>query len=100
MAQIGSPEVDDTVVRRQAAALAREQGAFAMGHDVRTALQAYQRAAEYEPDDTWTHFFIGDLQLRVGSVDAAMQSYRQATASVERRLQANADDGTGSATSR
>jgi predicted negative regulator of RcsB-dependent stress response len=92
VAQIGSPEVDDATWRRQAAELAREQGALAMGHDVRVALEAYRRAAEYEPADTWTHFFIGDLYLRLGSTDAAMQSYRQAAASVERRLQANAND--------
>ena len=92
VAQIGSPEVDDTVVRRQAAALAREQGAFAMGHDVRTALQAYQRAAEYEPDDTWTHFFIGDLHMRLGNSKAAMQSYGQGAAAAERRLQVNPND--------
>ena len=92
VAQIGTPDTDDAQQRRQAAELAREQGALVVGHDVRTALQAYQRAAEYEPDDTWTHFFIGDLQMRLGSLVAAMQSYRQGAAAAERRLQANADD--------
>lgn len=79
-AQIGSPGADDARQRRQAAALAREQGALAMGHDVRAALGAFKRAAEYEPDDTWTHFFIGDLHVRLGDLNAAIQSFRKGLA--------------------
>ncbi len=73
--QIGVPGADDAQQRAQAAALAREQGALAMGRDVRAALAAFERAAEYEPDDTWTHFFIGDLQVQLGDLDAATQSF-------------------------
>jgi hypothetical protein len=29
-----------------------------MGHEVRAAFAVLQRAAEYEPVDRWTHFFI------------------------------------------
>ncbi len=91
-AQIASPGIDEAQQRQQAAALAREQGALAMGHDVRTALEAYQRAAEYERDDYWTHFLSGDLQLRLGSSEAAMQSYRSGAAASERRVRANPND--------
>ena len=83
VALIESAGVDDAQQRREAAALAREQGALAMGHDVRAALLAFQRAAEYEPDDVWTHFFIGDLQVSLGDLSAAMQSFRKGRAIAE-----------------
>jgi Domain of unknown function (DUF4062) len=89
-AQIGTPGADDIQQRRQAAALAREQGALAMGHDVRAALAAFQRAAEYEPDDTWTRFFIGNLLL--GDLNAAMQSFQNGVAVAESCLQAITGD--------
>lgn len=81
--KIGSPGADDVRQRHQAAVLAREQGAFAMRHNVRAALAAFQRAAAYEPADTWTHFFIGDLHLRLGDLKAAMQSFRRGLAIAE-----------------
>jgi tetratricopeptide (TPR) repeat protein len=92
VAQIGRPNADDAQQRRQAAQLARDQGALAISHDLRTALEAYQRAAEYEPDDYWTHFLIGDLQLRLGSSEAATRSYRRGAAASERRVTANQND--------
>ena len=92
VAQIGSPEADDAMLRRQAAQIAREQGALAMGHDVRTALEAYQRAAEYEPDHTWTHLFIGDLHMRLGNLRAAMLSYQRSAAATDLHLQTDPDD--------
>ena len=73
---VGIPEQADR--RRQAAELARELGALAFAHDVRVALAAYVRAAEYEPQNTWTRFFIGDLQLLCGDVSAAMENYHLA----------------------
>jgi tetratricopeptide (TPR) repeat protein len=91
-AQIGALGADDASRRREAAALAREQGALAMGTNVAAALAAFQRAAEYEPEDTWTHFFLGDLYGLLGDLEEAMQSFRGALASVETRLQASADD--------
>src|SRR5262249_19735231 len=75
--QIGRLGVDEARQRREAAMLAREQGALAMGHDLRAALAAFQRAADYAPDDAWTHFFVGDLQMLLGDVRKAMQSYRR-----------------------
>ena len=76
-AQIGALGANDDQQRRQAAALARAQGALAVGHDGRAALAAFQRAAEYEPDDAWTHFFVGDLHVLLGDLNAAMQSFRK-----------------------
>jgi len=91
-AQIGVPGMDDVRQRREAAALAREQGALALGHNVRAALEAFKRAADYEPDDVWTQFFIGDLHLRLGDLSAAMRSFRRGGARAESRLRGSADD--------
>ena len=82
-AQIGAPGANDERQRSQAAALARGQGALALGHDVSAALAAYQRAAEYEPDDTRTHFFIGDLHVVLGDLGAAMQHFERGAALAE-----------------
>jgi hypothetical protein len=81
--QIGAADADDARQRSQAAAPAREQGALAMGHDARAALAAFERAAEYEPDDTWTHFFIGDLYMQLGDLSAARQSCGRGAALAE-----------------
>jgi tetratricopeptide (TPR) repeat protein len=90
-AQIGAPGADQTS-RIKAAALAREQGALAMNHNVIAALESFERAAEYEPNDVWTHFFIGDLHVSLGNLGAAMKSFSTAVESVQARLQANAHD--------
>ncbi|HEY0347640.1 MAG TPA: DUF4062 domain-containing protein, partial [Pyrinomonadaceae bacterium] len=92
VAQIGTPGVDDVLQRQEAAALAREQGAFAMSHNVGEALVAFQRAAEHDPNDTWTHFLIGDLQLLLGSLSAATESFRRARLTIEARLRSTPDD--------
>lgn len=81
--QIGRVGSDDATQRREAAALAREQGALAISHDVRAALAAFERAAEYEPDHTWTHFFVGDLHVALGDVRAAMAAHRRGLARAE-----------------
>jgi len=91
-AQIGTPGADDVRQRREAAALAREQGALALGHNVSAALEAFKRAAEYEPDHTWTQFFLGDLHMRLGDLGAAMRSFRKGAASTESRLSGSTDD--------
>ena len=74
--------------RHQAAELAREQGALAAGRDVRAALAAYLRAAEYEPDDIWTLFTVGDLRLALGDSSAAIRSY-QAGMAIAQKLAAS-----------
>ncbi len=81
-AQIGQPGADDIRQRREAATLARQQGALAMGHDVSVALEAYQRASEYEPEDVWTHFSIGDLHVLLGDLEMAKDSFERAQAIV------------------
>lgn len=91
-AQVGNTGVDDAVQRNQAAKLAREQGALAMGHDVRKALAAFRRAVEYEPNDTWTHFFLGDLQVSVGDLKSALQCFKNGADTVAVRLQADPED--------
>ncbi len=63
--------------RSEAASLAREQGALALGRDAHAALEAFQRAAEYEPDDVWNHFYIGDLQMLLGDTVAAQRSFER-----------------------
>ncbi len=83
---------DERAARRQAAQLAREQGALAVGRNARAALAAYQRAAGHEPDDTWTHFLIGDLQRVLGDLAAAYGSYQTGRLAAERRHGANPDD--------
>ncbi len=77
-AQIALSGVDDAEQRKRAAALAREQGAFAMGRDVRAALAAFERAGEYEPEDLWPHNFIGDMQVLTGDLSSALRSFRRA----------------------
>jgi tetratricopeptide (TPR) repeat protein len=66
--------------RSEAAALARELGALAMGRDITTALAAFQRAARHEPDDTWTHFYLGDLHVLLGNLNAAIEEFRMGEA--------------------
>ena len=91
-AHIGRSGADAAALRREAAARAREQAALATGRDVQAALAAYQRAAEYDPDDAWTHFLIGDLQIAVGSVDAARRSYERGAAAAKTRLESTPSD--------
>lgn len=78
---VGTPEEADR--RREAAELAREQGTLAFADDVRAALAAYMRTADYEPQDTWTRIFVGDLKLRLGDVAGATESYHAALAITE-----------------
>jgi len=90
-----SPQVtrgDEAAARHRAAELAREQGALAFGHDARTALAAYHRAAEQEPDDTWTHFFIGDLHITLGDLASARSSYGRAASEAEKCRASDPDD--------
>ena len=88
--RIGTPGVDDAAQRREAAALAREQGALAMGRNIKAALTAYKRAAEYEPEDIWTHLFIGDLHVLLGNLKAAKQSFERAKSLVEALVERDA----------
>ena len=78
--------------RRRAAELAREQGAVALGRDVRIALEAYERAAAHDPSDTWTQFIIGDLHVLLGDLRAAEGRYRIARAITDRHIVVDRED--------
>ncbi len=82
---LGTP--DESEARREAADLAREQGALAFGYDARAALAAYSRAADYDPEDVWTRFKIGDLEVRLGDSSDALESYRRALHIVEAKAE-------------
>ena len=82
----------ERAARHEAAQRAREQGALAAGRDARAALAAYQRAAEHEPDDTWTHFLIGDLQRVLGDLAAAYASFQAGLLVAERRRNVGAEE--------
>ena len=77
--------------RRRAATLARERGALALQHDVRSALAAYQQATEYEPEDIWSWYFLGDLYIATGDLAAAGRSYREAQRHAAAALAAQPD---------
>lgn len=71
---------------REAAEAARRQGSLALLHDVRYALDAFRRATDYEPDDPWNWFQLGNLQRLDGNTDAAKRSYERGTRAVEERI--------------
>ena len=77
--------------RRRAATLARERGALALQHDVRSALAAYRQATEYEPEDVWSWYFLGDLYIATGDLAAAGHSYREAQRHCAAALEAQPD---------
>lgn len=84
--------------RREAAQLAREIAALAIGRDSQAAMAALERAAKYEPEDFWTLVQLGDAQAVLGQSAPAMANYQAAHAiaqslsthdSVSIELQAN-----------
>ena len=77
--------------RRRAATLARERGALALQHDVRSALAAYRQATEYEPEDVWSWYVLGDLYIATGDLAAAGHSYREAQRHGAAALEAQPD---------
>ena len=70
--------------RREAAKMAREIAALAIGRDSRAALEALQRAAKYLPEDFLTQVQLGDAQAVLGQSAQAMVSYRMAFDIAER----------------
>ena len=63
---------------REAAEAYRHLGALAYLGSTEDALQAYRRAAELDPSDTWTWIFIGRLELRAGRLAWAESAFLQA----------------------
>ncbi len=62
----------------EAAGLAKEIAALAVGRDSLTALAALERATKYRPEDFWTRVELGDAQSVAGQSAAAMLSYQAA----------------------
>jgi len=62
------------------AALYRQKGAFAFLHDTHAAMAAYARAVELDPDDPAGWNRLGQLQLRTGALDAAIDSFERVLA--------------------
>jgi tetratricopeptide (TPR) repeat protein len=69
--------------RHEAAVRAREIAALAFGRDSKTALAALERAAKYEPEDSWTQVQLGDAKAVLGQSKAAMASYKTAQSIAE-----------------
>ncbi|WP_159444515.1 tetratricopeptide repeat protein [Paraburkholderia ribeironis] len=64
--------------RKQAAELARQRGALIFFKNARSALEAYKRAAQYDPGDIQTRIVIGDLQATLGDTDQAQKTFTEA----------------------
>ena len=86
-AQATPDDATARIERRRAAQFARERGALAMQTDVASALAAYQQATEYEPEDLWSWFFLGDLFIANGNLSEAEAAYRSAQKDAQRRSQ-------------
>lgn len=71
-------EAERDEARREAVAAARHLGALSVLNDTRGALSAYRRAAQLDPDDTWTWLFIAELELQGGTVDRASEAAKNA----------------------
>jgi tetratricopeptide (TPR) repeat protein len=63
---------------REAAKLAREIAALAIGRNSATALAALERVAQYLPEDCWAQIELGDARAIAGDSTAALAAYRKA----------------------
>ncbi len=63
--------------RKDAATAYRNLGAIAGLGDPKAALEAYEKAVEYDPDDPETLFWLGWLKMDRGSLDSAERNFRQ-----------------------
>ncbi|MGF1619631.1 MAG: tetratricopeptide repeat protein [Rhodomicrobiaceae bacterium] len=66
--------------RRISARYHRQIGALAFLHDTQKALAAYAKATELDPDDPEGWNQLGQLQWRIGDLDAAQRSYERVMA--------------------
>ncbi|HUS96471.1 MAG TPA: tetratricopeptide repeat protein, partial [Hyphomicrobiaceae bacterium] len=67
-------------VAKDEAALWRQKGALAFLHDTQSALSAYRKAAELDPDDAEGWNNLGRLLHRVGEIDRAIEAYERVLA--------------------
>jgi len=63
------------IIAKDEAALYRQKGIFSFLHDSEAAMRAYAKAAELDPDDPETWNRLGQLQVRVGDLNRARQSF-------------------------
>ncbi|MFM0616208.1 tetratricopeptide repeat protein [Paraburkholderia nemoris] len=90
--KIGGDRSDVAMQRHRAAEFARQQGALAYLTNVRAALEAFERAAGYEPDDVRTQIYIGDLQTALGETDDARKTYTSAISLATKATALSPDD--------
>ncbi|AOK56543.1 hypothetical protein WT15_20225 [Burkholderia stagnalis] len=69
---------DGSTPRQRAAELALDQAALASLSDTQTAIEAYKRASQYEPDNPWTLLKLGDLQMDAGRPSDALDTFEKA----------------------
>jgi tetratricopeptide (TPR) repeat protein len=67
-----------------AAEAARHLGAIAYVNDTAKAIEAYRKATELDPGDTWSWIYLGRLYQRTGDLAAAEQAFDQAQPAAER----------------
>ena len=68
----------------EAAEAARNLGAIAYLNDTDKAIEAYEKAIELDPDDTWSWILLGRLYKRAGSLADAEQAFQKAREVAER----------------
>jgi tetratricopeptide (TPR) repeat protein len=67
-------------VSRDEAGLYRQKGALAFLHDTEKAMRAYAKATELDPDDAEGWNQLGQLQFRIGELNAASRSFERVLA--------------------
>jgi tetratricopeptide (TPR) repeat protein len=77
-AQQGANDPAGSAQRKRAAILAMDQGALASLTDTQAAIAAYERASQYEPDNPWTLYKLGDVQLTGGRTADALGTFEKA----------------------
>ncbi len=76
-------QADAETTDHDAAAKWRRLGDLAYGISVAVALNAYQRAAERDPGDHWTHILLARLHRAAGNLPAARRAAEQALATAK-----------------
>lgn len=71
------------IANARAAEAFRQLGAVASLTSAEEALSAYRRAAEFEPNDTWTWIFIARLEQQAGRLAAAENAAERARQAAE-----------------
>ncbi|MCO4876230.1 tetratricopeptide repeat protein [Paraburkholderia caribensis] len=65
---------------------ASEQAALLSISNISDALQVYQRAVDYQPDDPWTLMRLGDAQVTAGKTSAALSTFERAVELIKPKL--------------